>query len=479
LSGLLKGLEISILPLSSVQDENRKIRIDSGYFTKAALIAEGLVEALPNDPLGDLSATFRKGIFDIKADTYVEPGDGVPFIRITDIKTGMIQKHSTAWIDHAAHTQEAKTALKLGDLVLSKTAYPAAAMVNLPECNVSQDTIAVRLSAEGKRQYRTGYIAAYLNSVQGLALMARRFQGNVQQHLSLEDGKSIRIPRLGLKFQDHVHALVLRVDQQQVAVTKAMAAAEEHCLSAIGLADWTPPEPLTYTARASDVFASGRFDAQYFMPAKEQVKQALAALPSQLLSDRVDSIRVQWLPDRASPTMRVRNYDVTDALVPLLDAEKAPSFAADIGSMKKVFKDGDVAISRLRAYLKEVAVVRTGGDIPSVGSSEFIVLRPKDTAISPETLMVFLRSAPVQTILKWCQDGSQHPRFSEGDLLSIPVPDAVEQVSGQITKIVQDGFAARHRAHKLLDAAKRAVEIAIEDGEPAAMVYLNQAEGTI
>jgi hypothetical protein len=255
--------------------------------------------------------------------------------------------------------------------------------------------------------------------------------------------------------------------------------AEGTLLDLLGLANWTPPEPLAYTARASDVFASGRIDAQYFMPAKEQVKLSLAALPGQLLSDRVDSIRDQWVPDRAPPTMRVRNYDVTDALVPLLDAEKEPSFAADIGSMKKVFKDGDVAISRLRAYLKEVAVVRTGDDIPSVGSSEFIVLRPKGKAISPETLMVFLRSAPVQTILKWCQDGSQHPRFSEGDLLSIPVPDAVATVSGQITKIVQDGFTARHRARKLLEAAKRAVEIAIEDGEPAAMAYLDQAEGAI
>ena len=250
----MEGLEVSILPLSVVTEENSKIRIDSGYFTKAALIAEELVEALPNDPLGDLSVTFRKGIFDIKAETYVEPGEGVPFIRITDIKTGMIQKHSTAWIDHSAHLREAKTALTFGDLVLSKTAYPAAAIVNLPKCNVSQDTIAVRLSSDGKRQYRTGYIASYLNSAQGLALMARRFQGNVQQHLSLEDGKSIRIPRLSVQFQDRVHALVLRVDQLQVAVTKAMAEAEEAMLAAFGLVNWTPPEPLAYTACAADIF---------------------------------------------------------------------------------------------------------------------------------------------------------------------------------------------------------------------------------
>src|SRR5690606_39521525 len=69
-------LEVSILSLRSVREKNSKRRIDSGFFAKAALRAEGLVEALPNDPLGDLAATFRKGIFDIKAETYVGPGEG-------------------------------------------------------------------------------------------------------------------------------------------------------------------------------------------------------------------------------------------------------------------------------------------------------------------------------------------------------------------------------------------------------------------
>ena len=175
--------------------------------------------------------------------------------------------------------------------------------------------------------------------------------------------------------------------------------------------------------------------------------------------------------------MRVRNYDVTDALVPLLDSYKEPTVAREIGSVKKTFKDGDVAISRLRAYLREIAVVRTAGRIPSVGSSEFIVLRPKKGrhSISPEALVVFFRSAPVQTILKWCQDGSQHPRFSERDLLAVPVPDAVANESGRITAIVKVGYAARHRAARLIQAAKRAVEIAVETGESSSMSFLDQA----
>jgi len=41
---------------------------------------------------------------------------------------------------------------------------------------------------------------------------------------------------------------------------------------------------------------------------------------------------------------------------------------------------------------------------------------------------------------------------------------------------VLQGFAARHRAAALLDAASRAVEIAIEKGEAAALRFLDAAE---
>ena len=476
----MEGLEASVLSVTEVIAENKKIRIDSGYFSKKALVAERLVESLPNYPFSDVTSVFRKGIFDIKAETYVEINEGIPFVRIGDLRGGLIQKSSTAWISKDAHRLELKTALSYSDLVVSKTAYPAASMVNLEECNVSQDTIAIRLNPFGKAKFKAGFIAAFLNTKQGHLLMARRFQGNVQQHLSLEDGKSIKIPLFGFALQNRVHEIVQDADRQSDTSSKKQKEAEGTLLEAIGLADWEPPEPLSYTARASTAFAAWRLDAQYFMPAKEQVRQSLAAMPGDRLGERMNSIRNMFVPDCAPATMKLRNYNVTDALVSLLDAEKEPSFASGIGSIKKTFKDGDVVISRLRAYLREIAVVSTCDDIPSIGSSEFIVLRPKkgQCDISPETLMVFLRSAPVQTVLKWCQKGSQHPRFSEGDLLSIPVPDAVAEVSGQITTIVKKGFAARRCARQLLEAAKRAVEIAIENGEADAMAFLNQADET-
>ena len=89
--------------------------------------------------------------------------------------------------------------------------------------------------------------------------------------------------------------------------------------------------------------------------------------------------------------------------------------------------------------------------------------------------MVFLRSLPVQTILKWCQDGSQHPRFSENDLLAIPLPEAVLDASAEVTELVQQAFSAKGNARTLLEAAKRAVEIAVEEDEARALEWLEVA----
>jgi len=468
----LKGLEVSILPLSEVGEENSKMRIDSGYFTKAALTAEALVEALPNDPLGDLSATFRKGIFDIKAATYVEPGEGVPFIRITDIKTGMIQKHSTAWIDHAAHLREAKTALTAGDLVLSKTAYPAAAIVNVPDCNVSQDTIAVRLSTDGKRRYRTGYIAAYLTSAPGLALMARRFQGNVQQHLSLEDGKSIRIPRLSAHFQDRVHDFVLRVDRQQVAVTNAMLEAEAALLAAFGLANWTPPEPLAYSARASDVFASGRFDARFFAP-RIQALFDLLALDGRTVADVASPRREKFRPDDCAVFDYIEIGDIDGAGAATgtrLATQDAPSRAT------WHVRAGDIITSAVRPIRRLSAQITPEQD-GFVCSSGFVVVTPRD--IAPEVLLTYLRLPVICELLDLFASASMYPAITDADIFSLPLPHIPDAVADQVIENVIAAKAAKSRAVGLLEAARRAVEIAIEDGEAAAMSWLDDSEAAV
>ena len=212
------------------------------------------------------------------------------------------------------------------------------------------------------------------------------------------------------------------------------------------------------------------------MPAKTNTIDALSALPGSTIGNVFSSIREMVSPVKDNSLGLVRNFNLTHALEPVLDDEKELIEFEDVGSTKKKIRFGDVVISRLRSYLKEIALVKCCDAHPAVCSSEFIVLRPKrsDCLIAPETLMIFLYSQPVQTILKWCQDGSQHPRFSEKDLLKIPLPDAVAEASLKIENFVGEALTARRKSIVLISTAKRAVEIAVEQDELAANQFLDE-----
>jgi hypothetical protein len=300
--------------------------------------------------------------------------------------------------------------------------------------------------------------------------------------------------------------------------------------------------------RASEVLSANRIDAEYYQPAKRATIERLKGLPGRPLGAYYAAIRQMFDPEKAQKQEIVRNFDLNDALQPVLNDEGPTMLASEVGSTKKRFAAGDVVISRLRAYLREIALVQTSPAVQAVGSSEFIVLRPikaDKPTLSRAALLVFLRSGPVQTILRWSQDGSHpavlngpsllgfrwflesgdrnstlffsknglvapkirrrrlenlvcsiiqvdatrgiphcadpfrtagshHPRFGEEDLMCIPVPDAVCAAAPRIEKLFDEMLCARARARSLLAQAKRAVEIAIEDSEAAALKYLKE-----
>ena len=475
----MEGLEASVLPLSEALLENNTSRIDPEYFNKAAI---SIFKKLSGQKR--LENFVHDGYRVVYENTKVVDREeglslGYPlFLQSSDIDTPFINQERMVCVNDTEWRRYPKGRICPGELLIEvkgKAEKVAIVPNDFPAKTLVTGTCFKIIT---KKNTQKSLLMSFLTGRYGSILKSRLKTNLLVSYIAKNDLFRIPVPDFSSTLEARIHDLVEASLQIRNEILEKQTDAEDTLTAALGLADWTPPEPLSYTARACQVLASERMDAQYFMPAKERVHRFLAAMPGGSLGYRVDSIREMFVPDGKPATMKLRNYDVTDALVPLLDAEKEPSFAAKIGSVKKTLHDGDVIISRLRAYLKEIAVVRKCDDIPSVGSSEFIVLRPKKGDISPETLMVFLRSAPVQTILKWCQDGSQHPRFSEGDLLSIHVPDAVAEASIEITAIVKEGFAARRHARKLLETAKRAVEIAIENGEAAAMAFLDQAEET-
>lgn len=465
------GLEAAIAPFSELE---RTWRIDAEYFKKDFLATQEALDGIEKHNVASLVGVSDGNHFTISQD-FVD--EGIPYYRGQDVVGHFfVESSAPNFITEEAYNRKymKRSHLHKGDVLLSIVGtIGELSLVDSTE----PATCSCKLAILRPHSISPEVLATYLQSKHGRNQVKRLTRGAIQGSLLLEDMDQLWVPDWETDLPNRISKIVQLGRSNQTLVKLNNDKAEKLLLKALGLANWTPPEPLAYVASSVDALSSGRLDAQYFMPAKVEVQETLKKLPGKPIGERFGSIRKMLNPKKEGVPSPVRNFDVTDALQPILDDAKELTAIEDIGSTKKVFENGDVAISRLRAYLRQIAVVRTDGKIPLVGSSEFIVLRPKtkaDRNIAPETLLTFLRSAPVQTILKWCQDGSQHPRFSENDLLAIHVPDAVEAASDEIAAIVLEGFEARRKSRALLEAAKRAVEIAIEDSEAAALAYLDK-----
>lgn len=113
-------------------------------------------------------------------------------------------------------------------------------------------------------------------------------------------------------------------------------------------------------------------------------------------------------------------------------------------SAKRVIVPGDVIVSRLRPYLRQIAYVDEAiqgvGQSRPVVSSEFQVLRPREGE-SIAFLVPFLLTDSVQAILAASQEGGHHPRFRPEVLLSLPLSAALlaarEELSEQVLQSIR------------------------------------------
>lgn len=97
-------------------------------------------------------------------------------------------------------------------------------------------------------------------------------------------------------------------------------------------------------------------------------------------------------------------------------------------SAKKMVADGDVIVSRLRPYLRQVALIPKGtcellGVERLYCSTEFFVLRAREAGADLAGLVAWLLSEPIQDMMSAAATGGHHPRIGVDLLLNSPVED--------------------------------------------------------
>ena len=311
------------------------------------------------------------------------------------------------------------------------------------------------------------YVVAYLLSKYGRGLRQRCLTNTLIGYVSKPELYSIPLVVPGAAQRERVTQLIKRCMFEERESRRLYAEAEKFLLELLPFGIGTDRgEDLSYEVSSDLVASVNRMDAEFFQPSKWAVLESLKAVSTTVLRDHYTPHRDPWDP-RVAEDYKVRNFDLADAFVPFLDDSKDPIVPTEVGSLKKQFRSGDVLISRLRSYLRQVAVALVADDIRSVASTEFIVLRPvtEDCAtLSPETTLLYLRSTPIQIVLEWSQDGSNHPRFDPRVVLDLPVPSALIQADAILAERVRESIHRLRAAEESLLRATTLVEELITQG---------------
>jgi type I restriction enzyme M protein len=472
---LLEGLEIKILSLSEVQTQNRVFRYDSQYFGKAALVAEAQIKKLKWEELQEAASEVESfGAYALTNQfSYVE--DGIPFLRCLNIRGGFTSFTDVLYITPEANTLLSKSEVRPGMVLLTMSGSVGNASVALDNwkypINSNQDVAKITPKA-GTNPY---YLAAFLGSRYGQIQMERLPVGSVQQHIFLWMIEKLVIARFSPAFENAVAAIVKSAYELDASCVLETENAQQNLLRELGLESWQPPEPLTYTRRASEAFAIQRFDAEHFQPKFQALKQHIEARGEcKRLGDLLSFCQRGKQPDYADSGLPVINSKYVRNGTVMMDEENR--LARPSEDNLKIHR-GDVLINgtgvgtigRAAAYLH---------DSPALPDNHVTILRlRKDAGIDPVFLAVQLNSLIGQMqVDQYFKGSSGQIELYPSDIEAFSIWKAPTKTQQTIHQNVDAAHAARREARALLERAKCAVEVAIEESEAAALVLLNTRE---
>lgn len=477
----MEGLEATVRSLSQVRDEHLFFRIDSEHYQKVFLTNLSRIRDWKAGwvKLGDALADMTGGATPLGADY---PETGVRFLRVQNVMLNYIDDADMAFISAADDSELARSRLQTNDVLLTITgvSYGKSAIVTaeFAGSNINQHSVRMQLKHGRIRPF---FLSTFLNAAPGKLQSDQNVTGGTRPALDYSTIKHFSVPLCSGTFQSHIEATVRAAHAQLESAKAELVSAEQTLIDALGLLDWQPPEPMTYERKAKEAFKAGRLDAEYYRPRYDDLFEILRKQGDFCLGDRlVEPIRRGISPEyveEGGDVLVINSKHVGKVQVELEDNRR---------TTRKLLKNqvkgrgevrvgdvllnstGYITIGRCQCLLENVA---------AVVDNHVAIIRPAE-GLDPVYLACFLNTLPGQMQSERGWTGSSGQIELRPDVIAdYRIWNAPSTIQKKIRSLVEQAHATRREAKQSLDRAKRAVEIAIEEGEAAGMAFLKSEGG--
>ena len=128
-------------------------------------------------------------------------------------------------------------------------------------------------------------------------------------------------------------------------------------------------------------------------------------------------------------------------------------------------------MSSISGSSSKIALIQSE-DTNLIASTGFFILKPK--AFNAETNLVLMKSIFMQEFLVRSARGMILSATNQDDFKNLPIPNIILDIQSLISSRIIASHEAREISKNLLERAKRAVEIFIEEDEESAERFLNK-----
>lgn len=463
----MDGLEFSEINRSELE---RTLRIDSEFYSKSAIKVSDMLQSRSHDLLTtfvNVSDGNHMGISDYFID------EGVPYYRGQDAGAFFIENSNPICIDEKTFELPVmkRSHLKKGDVILSIVGtIGSLSLVYSDKSATCSCKLAILRPKEGKN---AELLATFLRGKYGQAQITRFTRGAVQKGLILEDMDQLVVPVFGDGIVEAIRNAIQSAYQIQEKANNCYREAQRTLVNSVGSIS-VPAESVSVRNISTSFYTTGRLDAEYYQPKYDALFTALSTIKTKKLGGAHGIVNIEKSIEPGSevyvedgiPFVRVSDvskFEISEPEVKLRnDILPNPEVLFPQKDTILLSKDGSVGI----AY-------KTESTMPVITSGALLHLTVRNKAeVLPDYLTLVLNSPIVQLQAERDSNGAiiQHWKPSEIENVIIPVLDM--DIQKEIATKVQESFALRKQSKQLLEYAKQAVEMAIEQGEDVAMEWL-------
>jgi len=457
----------SIVKLSELEGAKR---IDAEYYKPEYLEIDQKIKRLKHFQFNQIISSFSSGK-NLPQIEYCK--NKIAYIRTQNVRPILIDKEGITCIDPQVQNPPL---LEEGDLLFVRVGEGVgnSSIITSQWANSSYSDNVIRIKVRYLDPY---FVIVFLNSNVGKKYLERVKKGSARSLISKENINLIKIleplPKIAQYCRDTIKEAQILIANSESIYSQA----ESLLLEELGLKDLKPKYEKTYTAKLSDAFSAHRIDAEYFQPAYEEVIEELREnnIELQPLRKFILSIQKGIEPgsenyrDEGKPFIRVSNlskYGFTDRDQKYLSEELYQQLRETYEPKQGDFLLTKDATPGIAYVVKE--------QIEGIISSGILRLQINDNEINKEYLALCINSIIGKLQVERDCGGSVILHWKPEQVKRLQIPLLPLSIQQEIASLVQQSHEARKKAKELLEIAKRAVEIAIENSEAEALDYISK-----